>query len=223
MNPLQLPSSQKKIIELLVKKERSLTELSKSLEMSKSGVLKHLGKLMSSDMIKKQMVTNEKGRESVYSLKNTSYFLSLIPDNDTIVELTTHSTFELKYLLAEQIPQQNIKEEIKILLKNLTDIPFTILYGSAAKGESTWKSDIDLLFLKDSWSNRDKENIQDEISEINMELDHQVKPIFKTFSVFKEQSSLINEIKKEGIIIYGDIFTQQEVWKEMKRYRNFTD
>lgn len=223
MNPLQLPSSQKKIIELLAKKERSLTELSESLKMSKSGVLKHLDKLMSSDMIKKQMVTNEKGRESVYSLKNTSYFLSLNPNNDSIIEFTTHSTFELKYLLAEQVPQQNIREEIKILLKNLKDIPFTILYGSAAKGESTWKSDIDILFLNDTWSDQDKEDIQDEISEINMELDHQVKPIFKTFSEFKEHTSLINEIKKEGIIIYGDIFTEQEVWKVMKRYRNFTD
>lgn len=223
MNPLQLPPPQKKIIELLAKKERSLTELSKSLEMSKSGVLKHLDKLMSSDMIKKQMVTNEKGRESVYSLKNTSYFLSLNPDNDSIIEFTTHFTFELKYLLAEQVPQQNIREEIKILLKNLKDIPFTIIYGSAAKGESTWKSDIDILFLNDIWSDQDKEDIQDEISEINMELDHQVKPIFKTFSEFKEQSSLINEIKTEGIIIYGDIFTRHEVWKVMKRYRNFTD
>ncbi len=214
------PEAQKKLIERLIEGEKNLTELAKSLEMSKSGVLKHLEKLLEAGIVRKEMVTTEIGRESVYSLRRTSFFLSFDPGTSSIINIKTHSSFDPRYILTEQISQPEIRKEIKFLLNSLRDVPFTVLFGSTAQGKATWKSDIDILFLKEGWSNESIDQLKEELSGINMELNHQIKPIFKTFSEFKKGEDLLEEIKQEGIIIYGDIFDLKEIWQMMKRYKS---
>ncbi|MFO8109635.1 MAG: hypothetical protein R6U17_03810 [Thermoplasmata archaeon] len=61
MSLLNLPKGQKNILELLSLKNRSLTELSTQLDMSKAGALKHLDSLIGDELIRKEMIINEKG------------------------------------------------------------------------------------------------------------------------------------------------------------------
>jgi len=219
MSLLNLPKAQKNILELLSLKNRSLTELSTQLDMSKAGALKHLDSLMGNELIRKEMIINEKGRESIYSLNRTTYLLSIDPESDSILELKTHSIFEFECLLVEQVPQQEFRDDLRTFFTEMKNKPFAIVYGSVARGEGTWKSDIDILFLGEKWKNQ--ERVEDNISEINMKLKHQIKPLFRTFSEFKKDDHLSREIKEDGIIIYNDLFSYPNVWKQMKRYRNF--
>lgn len=218
-----LPENQKKIIELLAKKERSLTEITESLGISKSGTLKHLKSLTESKMISKIIRTTEDGRESFYSLNNYTFFFSINPTTNSIIEFRTLQIFKLHRLLLEQIPQEKFKRDLKTLFKTLKNPPFTILFGSVAKGEATWKSDIDILFLKRNWKKEERESIQNTISEVNMEIKHQIKPTLNTISQFNKNSTLATEIKESGIVIYGELNEHPKIWKMMKRYRNFSD
>ncbi len=223
MNPFELTETQRKIIEFLAQDERSLTELTDELEISKSGTLKQLKKLVASDLISKEIKTTEVGRESIYSLNNFTYFFSLDPESDSIIQFETLSDFRLPLLLLEQVEQNTFREEIRELFNRLKEPPFTILYGSVAKGEGTPKSDIDLLFLKENWSKKEKESINDTISEVNMEIDHQITSKFRTFSRFKKENSLMKEIKESGTVIYDDLYQHSKIWQMMKRYKSITD
>lgn len=218
-----LTNNQKKIIEFLAKKDRTLTEITNKLNISKAATLKHLKKLREADLISKKMETTEVGRESTYSLNDFTYLLSLDPDSDTIIQFKTKSKFKLPLLLLEQIEQKEFKEELKELFDRLEDPPLTILYGSIAKGKGTWKSDIDLLFLKEKWSDKEKGSIQDEIAEVNMKIDHQINSEFRTFPQFEKGTTLMEEVKEDGIVIYDQLYEHQEIWQKMKRYRNFSD
>lgn len=222
MGPFELTDTQRKIIELLVQDERSLTEITDELEMSKSGTLKQLKKLVGSDLISKDIKTTEIGRESIYSLNNYTHLFSIDPGSDSIIQFKTVSKFKLSHLLLEQVDQDQFKEELKELFNRLKEPPFTILYGSVAKGQGTWKSDIDLLFLKEKWSKKEKESINDTISEVNMKIDHQVTSKFRTFTRFKKEDSLTEEIRESGMIIYGELYQNSEIWQMMKRYKNIT-
>lgn len=223
MSQFELTETQRKIIELLGQDERTLTEITDRLEISKSGALKQLDKLVDSNLISKKIETTEIGRESIYSLNNFTYFFSLNPESDSIIQVKTTSAFRLPFLLLEQVEQEKFKNEIKELFKRLEEPPFTILYGSVAKGEGTWKSDIDLMFLKESWSKKEKESINDIISEVNMEIDHQITSKFRTFSSFKKGNSLVEEIKDSGMIIYDDLYERSKIWQRMKKYKSITN
>lgn len=223
MSQFELTETQRKIIELLARDQKTLTEITNKLEISKSGALKQLDKLVDSNLISKKIETTEIGRESIYSLNNFTYFFSLNPGSDSIIQVKTTSSFRLPFLLLEQVEQEKFKNEIKELFKRLEEPPFTILYGSVAKGEGTWKSDIDLMFLKESWSKKEKESINDIISEVNMEIDHQITSKFRTFSRFKKGKSLVEEIKDSGIIIYDDLYERSKIWQRMKRYKSITN
>ena len=119
------------------------------------------------------------------------------------------------------MPQQQFKSELKTLFEHLKKPPFTILYRSTAEGKATWKSDIDILFLKERWD--DPESIINIISDVNMEIEHQIKPEFKNFDQFKKQTTLMDEIKHSGMVIYGELDEHPEIWTKMKRYRSFID
>ena len=223
MSQFELTETQRTIIELLARDQKTLTEITNKLEISKSGALKQLDKLVDSNLISKKIETTEIGRESIYSLNNFTYFFSLNPGSDSIIQVKTTSSFRLPFLLLEQVEQEKFKNEIKELFKRLEEPPFTILYGSVAKGEGTWKSDIDLMFLKESWSKKEKESINDIISEVNMEIDHQITSKFRTFSRFKKGKSLVEEIKDSGIIIYDDLYERSKIWQRMKKYKSITN
>lgn len=220
---LELTHTQRRIIELLAEDERTLTEITNKLEMSKPGALKQLKKMIESDIISKNLKTTEVGRESIYSLNDFTYFISLNPNTGSIIQFKSITEFKISLILLEQVEQSTFKNEIKKLFIRLDEIPFTILYGSVAKGEGTWKSDIDLLFLQGSWSKEEKENINDTISEVNMEIDHQISSEFKTFTNFRKTSYLIEEAKENGMVIYGELYQHPEIWQTIKRYKSITD
>lgn len=103
------------------------------------------------------------------------------------------------------IPKKVIKEInkfLEILKEDKLPMDKVILYGSYAKGNPRRWSDIDLCVVspkfKDAWGAMEYLWKRRKIFDVN----YTIEPIGFSPKDFRESSSLINEIKKTGIVIY---------------------
>lgn len=221
-----------KILEILNSRgEKSLTIISKTIGLSKPGTSKHLKDLISIGVVKQREEKSSKGIETFYSINQFTLMLVFNPQEKTIINIISKSDFKLSQILLEQeqLEDNEFKNDLKLLLEkmetlNKKDIPiYIILFGSVARNEGTWKSDIDLAFIDYNWSQEKKQNIENLIAEVTLKTEHQIKPKFIHKLEFENNNTLIiNEIKESGVIIFGDIFRREKIWKEMKRYKNIT-
>lgn len=220
----------KRIIESLLIGKKSLTELADLLNISKPTLQqKYLGTLEELGIVTKSLEKNSKGREAYYHLERFSLFLSINPENKRGISFTTSSRFQLPAMLLEQIPNSEFREDLILLMDRIGDVArpdgssYIMVFGSVARGEGTWKSDIDIAVLQPQWDDGPRKAYLDLLSEITMITKHQIKPQFFSFEEFENgESALIREIKDSGIVIFGDIFEGENIWSEMKRYRNIT-
>jgi predicted nucleotidyltransferase len=98
-----------------------------------------------------------------------------------------------------------------------------ILYGSVARGEGTRKSDIDLLFLKDNWSKKEKNDILNLIASVSNRCNHQAKPLFKTIEEFEEMDkTLQKQIKGHGITLIDKGKQWDKIKNQLRRYKSIT-
>ena len=98
-----------------------------------------------------------------------------------------------------------------------------ILYGSVAQGTGTRKSDIDLLFLKEIWSKKEKDEILNLIANASNKCDHQAKPLFKSIKEFEDMDkSLKREIKENGVVLYEKGKQWCRIKQQLKRYKIIT-
>jgi len=220
----------KKIIENLLEGSKSLTELSELMDLSKPGLQqKYLGSLKDLGIVEKKLEKTERGREAYYFLQRFSLFLVIEPENKSGISIVTSSKFRLSLLLTEQITNGEFKDDLNLLMEKIVQMndkekpEYVILFGSVARGEGIWKSDIDIAILRFQWDKRTKQDYLNLISEITMNTKHQIKPQFFTLSEFEHNDNLlIKEVKESGIVMFGDIFGGKDLWKEMKQYRNIT-
>ena len=100
--------------------------------------------------------------------------------------------------------QQEFKEAIFEFVKkasNLGEINSIVLFGSAAKGEATSESDIDFLAVVSSTKiEKDIIKITNEISD---KYNKKVQVIVKTKKLEGLDSSMVEDISKDGILLYG--------------------
>jgi len=230
MYEILFKSTSKRIIENLMPGRRSLTELSRAMDLSKPALQqKHLPALEDIGIVEKSIVKNEKGREAYYSLRRFSLFFAFDPGNRCGISITTSSRFAFPLLLMEQLRDDEFKADLKLLTEKITqiskrDLPeFLILFGSVARGEGTWKSDIDIAILRLKWEEKTRRKYLNLLSDVTMSTTHQIKPQFLTLLEFEGSENLLaKEIKKSGIVIYGDIFGRSQLWREMKIYKNIS-
>ncbi|MDI6888898.1 MAG: ArsR family transcriptional regulator [Methanocellales archaeon] len=226
LDKLLKPSS-KKIIESLLKKEKSLSELASELNISKPALLKHLRNLKDIEVISEKEKKTHVGREIYYSLNQLSLVLLIDPKKAGIIGLKSKSSLDPRFLLLEQVEQEEFKSDLRKYLEKLEDMKqkpefHVVLFGSVARGEGTWKSDIDLLFLRAQWKEDIKKKILDALSEAGMDTKHRVKPQFMRIDELKSDLLLPKEVKDSGLVIYGDLNKRLDIWKQMKRYKNIT-
>lgn len=97
----------------------------------------------------------------------------------------------------QQIRQSDIKE----------DIDKIILYGSVAKGKSRFQSDIDLLFIMkkiDKYNKRPIIFLKGSLTHPDISLP-EIDAKFITQETWKKEHSLyLNNVRKDGICIYGN-------------------
>ncbi len=100
--------------------------------------------------------------------------------------------------------QKEFKEPIFEFVKQVSDLEEVIsitLFGSVAKGEATSVSDIDFLVIVPNIQiEKDINKIANEISD---KYDKKFQVIIKTKKLESLDSSMIEEISKDGILLYG--------------------
>ncbi|MFH0856376.1 MAG: nucleotidyltransferase domain-containing protein [bacterium] len=97
--------------------------------------------------------------------------------------------------------EKKIKEYVKILKKDNLPINKVILFGSYAKGSQHKWSDVDLCIVSPKFDNPlEATDYLWQKTIFNMK--YTIEPIGFSPKDFRESSSLINEIKKTGIVIY---------------------
>ncbi len=227
-----LKSTPRKIIETLVEGEKSLTEIADKLGLSKPGVSKHLKEMKLIGVVDEKKEKTETGIETFYSLNHFVLTLIINPGGRSIIGLRSKGPFSPRLLLLEQVEEGEFKKDLKKFLEAVIELDednrpeYIILFGSVAGGKGTWKSDIDLCILHRRWDEEDgasKREIEKLISQVIMETNHEIKPHFLDVLEFINGKSMLNkEIKESGLMIYGDIYGWDELWRKMKRYKSIT-
>jgi len=219
--------SQKKIIEILLKNDKTLPEIASALQMSKPGTSKYLKKLEELKIIKGTYERNNDGRTIRYCLQPFHMVLSIDPQTHTALNFKADDAFDTEYIYLGLIPQKEFRKEVKEYLNQISKVDFTqyiiILYGSVASGFANRKSDIDLLIIKDNWIQKDKEKVLQQIAKATIQSNHQAKPLFLSFEKYKYMDkTLKKEIRDNGIIIYEKGKRWNKIKQELRRYKNIT-
>jgi len=218
---------EKQIIELLIQNDKTLSEISTEIDISKPAASKYLKKLEEQNIIKGVYERNTIGRTIKYSLQQFHIVFSVDPINKSIIGFKANEPIDTNYIYLGYIQQKEFREDVKNYLKEINNINFDkyliMLYGSVAKGSAHQKSDIDLLFLKENWSKKEKEQVLQKIAIASDRCDHQAKPLFKSFKEFEDMDkSLQKEIKEDGIILYENDKQWSGIKQQLRKYKTIT-
>lgn len=218
---------EKQIIEQLIESDKTLSEISEELGISKPATSKHLKKLEEQNIITGTYERNSVGRTIKYSLQPFHIVFSIDPINKSIIAFKANEPIDINHIYLGYIQQKEFREEAKNYLEEIKNVDFenymVILYGSVAQGSAHRKSDIDLLFLKESWSKKDKDQILEKIAIISNKCNHPAKPFFKNTKEFQNiDKSLLNQIKENGIVLYENGERWNNLKQQLKRYKIIT-
>jgi predicted nucleotidyltransferase len=217
------------LLEALLAKGRSLSELEVLTGKRKPTLLKHLAFLEESGVVKKEAVTTAVGKETRYSLRPYTLFLHIDPEKGAFVRLETPDAVHLPLLLVEQIPQEEFRADVRRYVRHLAAAcrdwprqPAVIVFGSVARGEGTWKSDIDAVVLVPRQRGATA-TLRRSLAEAANEAKHILKPHFLGVKEFLVgEPDVVQEAKEEGMLVWGDLAGDREIWRELKRYRSIT-
>jgi len=218
---------EKQIIELLIQNDRSLSEISKVIGISKPATSKLLKKLEEQKLIKGEYEINSIGRTIRYSLQPFQLLFSIDPQNKFIISFKADEPIDTNYLYLGNIKQIEFRNDIREYLAKITKSHINryliILYGSVAQGIGTRKSDIDLLLLKNEWSKKERDKILNLLASASDKCNFQVKPVFKNTKEFEKNDKLLQkEIIKHGIVLFEKGSQWESIKEKMNRYKTIT-
>lgn len=230
-----LRATQRQVLEALLTGPRTLTHLERLTGRSKPTLQRHLGVLAQEGLVEKTLETTATGREARYALRRYTLLFHVDPAKQVALSVRTPDGVDLPLLLAEQVPQEELRRDVKVYLRHLVQVwrdseprPVVIVFGSAARGEATWKSDIDALVLLPPASRvGDQGALEAELRNAwavaAMETAHPIRlHIFQEREFLRGQDPILQEAKEEGMLVFGELEGQEEVWKELRRYRSIS-
>ena len=210
-------------IGLLAGSEKSLAQLAEGLSINKSMAHRLLSGMEKEGLLKSRIVKTKNGRLRVFGLAEFSLVLSSDPGKGNLLSYRSTAALDPDRPLLGQIMQEGPRAAVRIYLKALKSLPSKsaiVLFGSAARGDATRKSDLDLLFLADGWQKADENRIRNILADAVITAGLQAISHFRTFSEFlNDGTSMGRSIKREGIIldIQGEV---GDLWKAMQRYKS---
>ncbi len=217
------------ILEALLDGRRSLGELAGRLKISRPAASKHLKEMVVQGLLGEQMEKTDRGRTVYYELKRWTLLVSFDPELGRYLEFQTYEPFDEGRILIEQLSAGEFKEDLRELVGALDGLDkdvrpeCVILFGSVARGQGTWKSDIDIALVREEWSNDIKDLLEALISKVMVNTTHGFQPQFITsLKLEMGETTLLNEIRDTGLIISGGLFERRSIWKVMKRYKNIS-
>ena len=235
-----LTPTRRDILQALLPEPKTLSELESLTEKRKPTLLKHLRFLEDSGIVRKEVVTTEVGRETRYSLRPYTLLVHIDPKKGAFLKFETPDDVDLSFPLAEQVPQAEFRGDVKTYLRSFARAcqgwrrkPSVVLFGSVARGEGTWKSDIDALVILPSEGGarkgrtrpprRAEETLRKGLAKAADKAKHLLKPHFVGVEEFLAgDEGVLREAKAEGILVWGELTVGREIWRQLKRYRTIT-
>jgi DNA-binding Lrp family transcriptional regulator len=218
---------EKQIIEILLQKDITLSEIASKIKISKPTTSMYLKRLERSGIIKGNYEKNNVGRTIRYCLQPFHMIFSINPDAKRTINFIADTFLDEDFVLLGDISQKEFRLEVKEYLREIMTSSLKeyliILYGSVAQGLGTRKSDIDLLFLKNNWFKKEKDEILNLIASASNKCHHQAKPLFKTLKEFQEMdNTLQKQIIEQGIILCEKGKEWEKIKNQLKRYKIIT-
>lgn len=218
---------EKQIINILLKKDITLSEIAAELGISKPTTSMYLKRLEESGILKGSYEKNRVGRTIRYSLQAFHMIFSINPDSKMAINFIADTNLDENFVLLGNISQKEfrleVKEYLSKIIRSSLEEYLIILYGSVAQGIGTRKSDIDLLFLSDNWSKKEKDEILNLIAIASNKCNYQAKPLFKSIKEFEEMDkTLKKQINENGIILYEKGKQWDRIKQQLKRYKIIT-
>lgn len=218
-----------RVIESLLGGRRSLTELAASIGVAKPSILPTLRRLVDIGWVQREEIRVPTGRETFYSLRPGSLHIELRPEAGVAVSWAAEGEVDVDFPMTMQVPDAAVREEIltalRLLRKRLKrslDRFAIILYGSAARSEMTWKSDIDiaLVYARDE-SDETLQAVYDTIADVQEYVTHSVKvmPIERS-ALLAAERGIPKEVTSEGIVIHAG--REDPIWAKMARHHTIS-
>lgn len=226
-----LGATELRIVRLLAQKkgrEATLTDLSRELKLSKPTVHRSASRLADRAIVMAEAAKTSVGREARYRLLPYLSILRIDPASGTITSFTAGVAPD-DLLLTAQVPQPEIRTAVHEAVYRLrTDdilstkgrprIRAIVVFGSAARGEATWKSDIDIaIFDGAGWRRKEEDRMREILADLSTRHGHLFSPHFLPSEVLPPKTLLGRAVAESGMIVYaangGD-----EVWRSLKRY-----
>lgn len=211
---------------MLLEGPKTLTELSDMLELKKPSLLPYLERLQDLGVVAKDQVRTTTGRETRYRLLGASLHLDVSPARGTVLAWAAGGEPDPRFPLLNQVPDPAARASLSRALAAVETAlgaslaeaaPFVVLFGSFARGETTWKSDVDLLFVLDK--PEDKERIRDALAEAQTDAEHALRGQYTTRDVFQEgRRKLDLEAAAEGMVLAARD-GEDALWRRMARSR----
>lgn len=225
---LLIRPASKRILEALLAGRRSLTELAAATGVAKPSLLPTLRRLAEFGWVKREVVRAATGREVYYTLQGGSLHLELRPETGVAIGWVGSGVVDDTFPLASQIADHAVHAEVLVALKLLRSKmrkffekpAFSIiLFGSAARGQMTWKSDIDLLFVLDPEEdpNALHDHLVNQVADLQEFVTHPVRAHVVELDAFMQgKGTIAKEAASEGMILFAR--REAPLWSKMSRY-----
>jgi len=219
----------RRILDALLAGPCSLSDLSQKTGLTKPAFLRQLRELERLGVITRTYQSTGMVRQSIYALQGCSLRLELGPPGTLSFAWATAGPADPEFPLTGQVPDPRDRREVVVALRALRqarpeDWPslFVILFGSAARGESRPKSDVDLMIVLPRDDPALRRAVEDAIAGAQMEADHPIQPFLSWREPFLAGRKRMEQVAAEqGLVVHGDA-SERELWSLMKRYRTIS-
>lgn len=220
-----------RLLGALLRGRRSLSELAEEAGVSKPTLIPILRRLTDAGWIAREEVRMTSGRETFYSLVGGSLHLELRPESGVAIAWANEGPMDEAFPLATQVADRAARGEVLVALRLVRKqlkkeferrLFAVILFGSAARGEMTWKSDIDMVFVFDHDDpGLVTETLLDAAAEVQEALTHSLRIHPMERATFLEgRSTIAKEAAKEGIVLFAE--REDPIWQKMERHRTIS-
>lgn len=168
-------------------KKHYFSELTKRTSLTHPRTLRSLRKLVKQKILELKPEANVK----YYSLHKTA------------VVYTTLGTVEYNRTLLFLAKNKTLARALDMFKEKYIDYSVMLLFGSIVKGYATKSSDIDLLLLKETFSQSDIKKVEDIVDLINGRTGLKLSPYFMTLDEFKKKNNLAQQAIEHHFIIEG--------------------
>lgn len=222
-----LKPTPQRILSAMLGGARTLSEISAKTKLKKPALVPHLKDLVALGVLRHERVPTSTGTEARYEPNAFSLHLSLDPARGHALAWGAPGAWDPRFPLAAQVAQPDVRAQIVAFLAALRATPIgdelvVILYGSGARGDATWKSDIDLIVLASPARPRGETQraVETATFESSIGAQHAIRPSIETREDFELARKRVHvEAMAEGLVVWagGDA-----PWSKMERYRSIS-